>query len=136
MQVLLAESGQLSGLETGLLYVSLAIYIGASVVGWRVVKGDRRDTALPRILGVGMLVLTALLASMAVRQGGLPIVRRFEVLTVAAWMLALGAWLVARWADAKIVGAVSAPTLALLVFSHCCWSPRPRPGPWMRAPAR
>ena len=116
MDVIAAEIWELSGLETGLLYVSVAVYLGASVVAWRVVTGARRGAALPRMLGVGLVVLTLLVGTMALRQGGLPITRRFEVLIVAAWMLALGAWAVVRWTEVRILGAVSAPTLALLVF--------------------
>jgi len=116
VDVLIAESWKLSGLETGLLYVSLGVYLGASVVAWRVLTGQRRGAPLPSMLGVGLIVLTLLVGAMTLRQGGLPIARRFEVLTVAAWMLALGAWVVVRWTDLKVLGAVSAPTLALLLF--------------------
>ena len=102
--------------ESGLLYMSLGVFGGASVVGLRVVTGHREGRALRPMLGVGILLLTGLLAAIAIREGQLPVLRRFEVLLTAAWVLGLGAWLVSRRTELPILMAVSAPTLALLVF--------------------
>ena len=102
--------------ESGLLYMALGVFGGASVVGVRVVGGHRDGRALGPMLGVGIVLLTALLAAIAIREGHLPVLRRYEILLVAAWGLGVGAWLVSRRADLPVLMATSAPTLALLVF--------------------
>lgn len=111
-----AQASQLTDVETGLLYVSLAVYLGATVVGLRLVRGDRPGRPLRRMLGIGTAVLSALLVAMAFRSGGPPMGHRYEILLGVAWCVAVAAWFLSRRESQRFVAAVAAPTLTMLVF--------------------
>jgi len=106
----------LTPIESGLLYTALGVFGGASVVGFRVVAGQRKGRALRPMLTVGMVALTILLLVVALRQGRLPAEHRYEVLVLAAWGLGVGTWFVGRKAPTNILAAMTAPTLALLTL--------------------
>jgi ABC-type transport system involved in cytochrome c biogenesis permease subunit len=106
----------LTPLESGLVYTALGTFAGASVVGLRVARGDRRIRPLRSLLGIGTVALTALLAAIAIREGHVPLQQRYEALVAAAWGLGVGALYVGRGGGLPILGAVAAPTLALLTF--------------------
>ena len=106
----------MTGFESGLLFTALGVFGGASIVGWQVVAGQRRGRALLPMLGVGALALLAFLVSTAIREGQLPLGRRYEVLVLTAWVLAVGAWVVHWRKRLPVLGAVAAPALALLVL--------------------
>jgi len=108
--------GILTGVESGLLYTALSVFGGASVVGVRVVTGRRKGRGLRSMLAVGMVVLTLFLLASSVRSGHLPFLYRYEMLLLAAWLLGLGTWIVSRRTHLPILGAVAAPTLALLTL--------------------
>src|SRR5262245_39019901 len=86
----------LTPLESGLLYLALGAYGGASFVGIRVVGGDRRSRSLQPMLLAGAIALTALLLVLAVRQGQVPFGQRHEALLASAWTLGVGALWVGR----------------------------------------
>jgi ABC-type transport system involved in cytochrome c biogenesis permease subunit len=106
----------LTPVESGLIYTALGVFGGASVVGFRVVAGDRRTRSLRTMLGVGIAALTALLVAIAIREGHVPVQRRYEALVAAAWALGVGALYVGRRGGLPMLGAVAAPTLALLTL--------------------
>ena len=113
---MLYASGILTGFESGLLYTTLLVFGGASVVGVRVVAGRRRGRGLRVLLALGVAALTLFLVASSVREGHLPLVHRREVLLLAAWSMGVGAWAVSRRLDLPVLAAVAAPTLTLLVF--------------------
>ena len=82
---MLGATWGLSGIESGLLYIALAVFGGASVVGFRVVMGRRKGRALRTMLGVGTIALGGLLIALTVRRGEPPIGHRYEILVVSAW---------------------------------------------------
>ncbi len=106
----------LTPVESGLLYTALGVFSGATVVGLRVVGGDRRSRSLGTMLLVGTVALTGLLAAIAVRAGYVPLRQRYEALVVSAWALGVGALWILRRRSLPMLGAVAAPTLALLTF--------------------
>lgn len=106
----------LSGIESGLLYIALAVFGGAAMVGFRVVAGRRQGHALKTMLMVGSIALTVLLVVRTVRLEKLPIGQKYEILVVAAWALALIVQVVERRLRLRVLSAVAAPTLALLLF--------------------
>jgi ABC-type transport system involved in cytochrome c biogenesis permease subunit len=114
----------LSPLESGLIYTALVAFAGASVVGLRVLGGDRRSRSLASMLAVGTVALTGLLLSIAIREGHVPLAARYEVLLGAAWGLGVGALVVLRRGGLPMLGAVAAPTLALLTFFALLLVPR------------
>jgi len=106
---------QLTGLEQGLLYTASGIFVAATMVAVRVVSGQREVRTLRPMIVAGTVVLTCLLLILAIRQRGIPVTTRAEVLFVAAWCLAIGAGLVDRRASNPILGVVTAPTMAILL---------------------
>lgn len=106
----------LTGVESGLLYTTLGVFTGATVVGLRVVAGRRRGRQLRSMIGVGTVVLTALLLAIAVKEGGVPVLHRYEILLVAAWCLAALSLLADRGSTLPLLPAVTGPTVGLLVF--------------------
>jgi len=112
-------------LESGLLYVALAVYAGASLVGLRVLLGGRRTTGLATMLGVGTASLALLLVLGAVRQGGIPLEHRQDLLLLCALILSVGFFLVRRTVKHPVLGAIVAPTLALLVLAALLVAARP-----------
>ncbi|MHC4957853.1 MAG: cytochrome c biogenesis protein CcsA [Planctomycetota bacterium] len=112
----LAEILSLSGFESGLLYVAVTVFVGATVVGFGVLRGERRGKPLVTMTAVGAGALTVLVIVMAVRQGSLLLAQRHETLLVAAWLLALGAFVVTRREKTIVVGAIAAPAIGLLTL--------------------
>ena len=106
----------LTPLESGLLYLALGAFGGASFVGLRVVGGDRHSRSLRPMLAAGTVALTALLVLLAVRGGQVPIRQRYEALIVSAWALGVGSLRVGRREGLPMLFPVAAPTLALLTF--------------------
>ncbi len=106
----------LTPVESGLIYTALGAFVGASVVGLRVVAGDRRSRSLRSMVAVGVLALTGLLLAVAFREGYVPLQQRYEALVAAAWGLGVGALYIGRRGGLPMLGAVAAPTLALLTF--------------------
>jgi len=106
----------LSPVESGLIYTALLAFVGATLTGLRVVSGDRRSRSLRSMLLVGTLALTALLLAIAIREGHVPLQRRYEALVASSWALGVGALWTLRRGGLPMLGAVAAPTLALLTF--------------------
>lgn len=106
----------LTPVESGLLYTAFLAFAGGSVVGLRVARGDRRSRPLRSMLGVGIAALTGLFLAVAIREGYVPLQQRYEALVVAAWGLGVGALYVGRRGGVPMLGAVAAPTLALLTL--------------------
>jgi ABC-type transport system involved in cytochrome c biogenesis permease subunit len=106
----------LSGVESGLLFTALGVLGGASVVGFGVVAGKRRGRGLKPMLVVGIAAITLLLLAVWWRTGRFPLVRRHEVLLVAAWCLGVGAWWASRRFGMPILAAVAAPTVGLVTL--------------------
>lgn len=106
----------LTPVESGLIYTALFAFAGASAVGLRVVSGDRRARSLRSMLAVGVAALTGLLVAVAIREGYVPLQTRYEALVAAAWGLGVGALFMGRRGGLPMLGAVAAPTLALLTF--------------------
>ncbi len=119
----------LSGIESGLLYIALAVFGGAAMVGFGVVAGRRRGHSLKTMLTVGAIALTALLVVRTARLGKFPIGQKYEILVVAAWALALMAQVVERRLQLRVLSAVAAPTLALLLFFAVLLVPTAGTGP-------
>ena len=119
----------LSGIESGLLYIALAVFGGAAVVGFRVVAGRRKGQSLKTMLMVGSVALTAFLVVRTARLEKLPIGEKYEILVVAAWALALMAQVVERRLQLRVLSAVAAPTLALLLFFAVLLVPTAGTGP-------
>jgi len=120
----------LSGFESGLLYTTLSVFAGASLIGLRTLRGQRRGRALRTMLLVGLALLTVLLVAMSVRERHLPVVERYEILVFSAWLLAVGVALLDRRIGQPALLAVMAPTILLLVFFGLLLVPRldaPRP---------
>ena len=113
---MLASTWTLSGFESGLLYTALGVFAGASVVGLGVVTGRRQGRPLRPMLTVGVVALTALVATIALRAGRIQPGRSFEVLVWASWILGAGALVVDRKLERRVMSAVAAPMLALLVL--------------------
>jgi ABC-type uncharacterized transport system permease subunit len=105
----------LTPVEGGLLYATLAVFAGAAIVGFRVITGRRRGRPLRPMLATGMVTLTLLLLALTFRTG-LPLIRRFEVILVATWLLAAGGYLIDRRKPMPLLRAVAAPTFALLTL--------------------
>ncbi|MGQ0614634.1 MAG: cytochrome c biogenesis protein CcsA [Planctomycetaceae bacterium] len=112
-------------LESGLLYVALAVYAGASLVGIRVLLGGARTSGLATMLGVGTAALTLTLLLGALRQGGVPLEERQSLLLLCAWILSLGFSLVRRTVKHAVLAAIVAPTLTLLLFAALLVAARP-----------
>ncbi len=106
----------LTPVESGLLYTAFLAFAGGSVVGLRIVLGDRRSRSLRSMLAVGVAALTGLFLAVAVREGYVPLQQRYEALVVAAWGLGVGALYVGRRGGKPMLGAAAAPTLALLTL--------------------
>lgn len=106
----------LTPVEGGLLYAALAVFAGAAMVGLRVITGRRRGRPLRPMLATGTIALTLLLVVLTVRTGQLPLIRRFEVILVATWLLAIGGYVIDRRRQMRLLVAVAAPTLALLTL--------------------
>lgn len=102
--------------DNGLLYVALVAFAGAAYVGVRVMRGAPRGRGLRAMLGVGAAALTAALLSATLQAGHLPLFHRYELLVVAAWVVAGLLWWVDRKLGQPVVLAVTAQSLALLVF--------------------
>jgi ABC-type uncharacterized transport system permease subunit len=119
----LAEILSLSGFESGLLYVAATVFAGASVVGLEVLRGKRRGKPLVTMTAVGAGALTLLIVVMAVRQGSLLLAQRHETMLVAAWLLALGAFVVTRRDKTIVVGAIAAPAVGLLTLFALLMAP-------------
>ena len=120
----------LSGFESGLLYTTLSVFAGATVIGLRTLRGQRRGRVLRTMLLVGIALLTALLVTMSIREQHLPVVERYEILVLSAWLLAVGVALLDRRIEQPALLAVMAPTILLLVFFALLLVPRldaPRP---------
>lgn len=105
----------LTGLEQGLLYSALGIFVAATMVAARVVSGRREGRNLRPMVIAGTAVLTLLLLVLAIRQGGLHSISRTEALFVAAWVLAIGAGLIDLRVRRPILLIVTAPTMAILL---------------------
>ena len=105
----------LSGPESGLIYIALSLFVGASIVGVRTVRGQRRGRAMRPMISVGALALSVLLLLISLREGRMPLLERYEILLAAAWVLAVGVWVLDRQRDQPVLIAVTAPTIALLV---------------------
>jgi ABC-type uncharacterized transport system permease subunit len=100
--------------EGGLLYIAFGVFAGAAIVGFRALRGSRLERGLRPMLLVGTLSLTILTAAIAIREGLPPVVRRYEMLIGAAWLVSALPWvLLRRWPE-PVVAAVCAPVLALL----------------------
>jgi ABC-type transport system involved in cytochrome c biogenesis permease subunit len=106
----------LTPLESGLLYLALGAFGGASVVGIRVVGGDRGSRSLQPMLAAGTAALMALVLILALRQGQVPVQQRYELLVVSALALGAGSLWVGRRGGLPMLYPVAAPTLALLTF--------------------
>lgn len=106
----------LTPFESGLLYLALGAFGGASFVGIRVLGGDRRSRSLQPMLLAGTIALTALLLILAVRQGQVPLRQRYEALLASAWALGAGGLWAGRGGGRPMLFPVAAPTLALLTF--------------------
>jgi ABC-type transport system involved in cytochrome c biogenesis permease subunit len=91
-------------------------FLGATFVGFRVVGGERGSRSLRSMLLVGTGALSALLLAIAIREGHVPLHHRYEALIASAWGLGVGALWVGRRGGLPMLGAVAAPTLALLTF--------------------
>ncbi len=104
------------GLISGLLYVALAVYVGASVVGLGVFGGSRRGRPMRTMLRVGAAVLTLAVLAIALEEARPPVYRRYEILIAAAWVLSMIGGIVDRRLKHVLLGAVMAPTLALLTL--------------------
>jgi ABC-type uncharacterized transport system permease subunit len=111
-----ASAWTLTGIESGLIYTALTVFGGATFVGLRVVTGKRKGRPLRPMLTVGTLALVLLLVFLAIRDGAFPLVRRFEILLVAAVVLSACGWILDRRFGHNILAAVAAPTLALLTL--------------------
>jgi ABC-type transport system involved in cytochrome c biogenesis permease subunit len=117
--------------DNGLLYVALVAFAGAGYVGVRVLGGAPRGRGLRAMLGVGAAALTGALISASLQAGHLPLFHRYELLLAAAWLVAATLWWVDRRLGQPVVLAVTAQTLALLVFFALLLEPRsgdPAPG--------
>jgi len=119
----------LSGIESGLLYIALAVFGGASVVGFRVVMGRRRGRALRTMLAVGTVALGGLLVVLTVRLGAIPIRHRYEILVLSAWFLAILALLADRRLQQRVLPAVAAPALTMLLLFAVLLVPSAGAGP-------
>jgi len=106
----------LSGLQGGLFYSALTVFLGASVVGFRVVAGSRKGRALRSMLAVGAVLLTLLLANIAWREGYFPVRRRYEALVFSAWVLAVLVGALDLRLRMTVLTAVAAPTFFLLLL--------------------
>ncbi len=126
---MLGATWGLSGIESGLLYIALAVFGGASVVGFRVVMGRRKGRALRTMLGVGTIALGGLLVALTVRLGQAPIGHRYEGLIVSAWILAILALLAERRLKLHVIPAVAAPTLTMLLLFAVLLVPSAGAGP-------
>lgn len=116
----------LSGLESGLMYSALSIFVGATAVGIRTLRGQRRGRVMRPMVLVGSVALAVLLVAISYGEGWrLPITLRYEILLVAALGLALGVWLLDRRLDQPVLLAVISPTIALLLFFAVLLVPRP-----------
>jgi ABC-type uncharacterized transport system permease subunit len=106
----------LTGVESGLLYTTLGVFTGATVVGLRVVAGRRRGRQLRTMVAVGTAVLTLLLLAITVTERRLPVLHRHEILLVAAWCVSALSLLSERRGPMPLLTAVTGPTVGLLVF--------------------
>ncbi|UCE87248.1 MAG: cytochrome c biogenesis protein CcsA, partial [Deltaproteobacteria bacterium] len=106
----------LTPVEGGLLYAALAVFAGAAIVGLRVITGKRRGRPLRPMLATGVVALTLLLIAITLRTGQFPLIRRYEVILVATWLLAAGGYLIDRRKGMPLLVAVAAPTLALMTL--------------------
>ena len=105
----------LSGPESGLIYISLSLFVGASIVGVRTVRGQRRGRAMRPMITVGAFALSVLLLLISLRTSRIPVLERYEIMLAAAWVLATGVWILDRQRDQPVLIAVTAPTISLLV---------------------
>ena len=105
---------ELTGFEQGLLYTAFGIFAASTFVAGGVVTGQRRGRNLRAMLGAGTAVLTILMATLWIRQGGMPLVQRSEILLFAAWCLAVGAGALSLRLDHPILMLVTAPMVGLL----------------------
>jgi len=112
----LGASWLLTAPEGGLLYISFGVFVGASIVGIRALRGSRLERGLRPMLFVGTCALTLLVAAIAWRSGIPPVVHRYEVLIGSAWIVAALQWVLLRKWPRPAVAAICAPVLALLTL--------------------
>lgn len=115
--------------EGGLLYIALGVFVGATIAGVRVLRGEAPAPALIPQLAVGAISLTLLVGAIALREKGIPVYHRFEVLLLAAWALSVGVLVVTRRWGHRALPAATAPMLALLCFFALILVPRSEPDP-------